>query len=522
MADVQQPLTRARWIALSTAAALSALCFALEARVGFNIWDEGFLWYGFRQVMAGAVPIRDFMSYDVGRYYMAVPVMAVLRDDGVLAMRTCLGLVQVGGVVLATYLVLADATRFRLIYSLLAAVVFVCWIMVMPYKNFDTAASIMLIAGLAFALSEPNAFRWFIGGVILGIAAMLGRNHGVYGAAAGAGAVVYAYWGTNWYKAWRAAAWFYFGTMIGYLPNIIMFVVVPGFASAFWQSIVLMFRSGDNLPLPIPWPWTAFGAGWVSATETLRTFFVGLFFIAMPAFGVGGLIYAAYRRRNLPPRELAVFVAAALLAIPYTHYAYSRADVAHLSFGIFPLLIGLLALPNLRVHAGFVTVALLLGASAFVTAPNHPKYQAALMGNWREVPVDGAVLKLAPASADEIELLERLASRYACNGRSFIATPYWPGSYAVLHRKAPIWEIYALFPRSVEFQEQEIARIRAADPGFAVIVDLPLDGREELRYMNTHPLIERFVRDNFVPVKDTAVPPYLQIYARAGAAEMCR
>jgi hypothetical protein len=73
-----------------------------------------------------------------------------------------------------------------------------------------------------------------------------------------------------------------------------------------------------------------------------------------------------------------------------------------------------------------------------------------------------------------------------------------------------MWEIYALFPQNNEFQRQEIERIKAAKPGFVLVLDIPVDGREELRFSNTHASIEQFIRDDFdfTPIAIWPSPPF--------------
>ena len=72
-----------------------------------------------------------------------------------------------------------------------------------------------------------------------------------------------------------------------------MVLFVPGFADAFWESIRFQFEiKATCLPLPIPWPWSVNFTS-VPLGEAIRGVLVGVFFIAIVAFGVlsimGGL-----------------------------------------------------------------------------------------------------------------------------------------------------------------------------------------------------------------------------------------
>jgi hypothetical protein len=127
-------------------------------------------------------------------------------------------------------------------------------------------------------------------------------------------------------------------------------------------------------------------------------------------------------------------------------------------------------------------------------------------------------LQVDPQTASDVNLLRQLATNFAPHGRSFITVPFWPGAYALLERKAPMWEIYPLFPRSAVFEQAEIARIETAQPGFALILDLPLDGLDALRFRNTHPLTYRYIVDNFLPLPASPGPTY-QIYKAKGVAQ---
>lgn len=119
-----------------------------------------------------------------------------------------------------------------------------------------------------------------------------------------------------------------------------------------------------------------------------------------------------------------------------------------------------------------------------------------------------------PGAAGDVALLRRLAAQYAPRDRAIFAAPFWPGAYAVLERKSPIWEIYALFPRSAEYQRQQIQELKAANPGFVVINNLALDGRADLRFSNTHALVYQYIRENFERIEGSPNPDYMLFRAK--------
>jgi len=71
--------------------------FLLEGHAGFNLGDEGYLWYGVQRVLHGEVPIRDFMSYDPARYYWAAGLLWLFHANGLIAVRAATAASSVQG-----------------------------------------------------------------------------------------------------------------------------------------------------------------------------------------------------------------------------------------------------------------------------------------------------------------------------------------------------------------------------------------------------------------------------------------
>lgn len=487
--------------------------FLWQGHQGFDLsGDEGFLWYGAQRVMVGEVPIRDFMAYDPGRYYWVAAVMSLWGDNGIMVLRGALAIFQAIGLFSGLILLFRDTIEPNRLLWLLATITLVVW-MFPIYRLFDIPLSIVLVGALSFLVKLPSSGRYFLTGLFIGLIAVFGRNHGVYGVAGSLSTMAYLAVkreiGPGLVKAfalWAA------GVVVGYLPVLLMIAVIPSFALAFWESIRFLFEvKATNLPLPVPWPWLV-PLGQVLPVEAARSILLGLFFIAIVVFGVLGIAWVIYQRLQKRPVS-PVLVASAFLALPYAHYAYSRADVFHLVLGIFPFLIGsVVLLASQPTIIKWPFAALLCGASLLVMIPFHPGWQCYASQQCVEADVAGSKLKISQTAANELAMLKKLADQFAPGDRSFIVAPFWPAAYAVLKRKSPMWEIYPLFPRTEAFERAEIKRIKAANPGFAIIIDAPLDGWDELRFRNTHPLIDQYVHDHFERLGgDTSNPAY-QMY----------
>jgi len=207
-----------------------------------------------------------------------------------------------------------------------------------------------------------------------------------------------------------------------------------------------------------------------------------------------------------------VLIACAFLALPYAHFSYSRAEVNHLAQGVFPLLLGCLSLFSVQPNKyKWPLVILLCMATLGATYEVIPAWQCRYDASCLEVDIAGDNLEIDRTTAKEVALLRDLVGRYAPDGQSFIAAPYWPGAYALMHRKSPMWEIYALYPRSPAFELKEIARIETMSPRFAVVMELPYEGHDDLRFRNTHPLLLRYIREHFDRLPEPANGAY-EIY----------
>jgi hypothetical protein len=486
-------------VLLLLAAAIVGLGTLVESRLDLCLRDEGFLWDGVNKTRAGQVPVRDFWSYDPGRYYWCA-ALAPLLGDGIVGLRWSVAVFQFLG--LACGLAAASRVlRSRWALLLLGIVLFI-W-MIPRWKGFEHGISLMAVYAAVRLVEERSRWWHFLCGVLVGLAGFLGRNHGLYGVLAFGGLILLLQWKTGFASLRRSLSAWMAGIALGALPMAAMLLFVPGFFEANVAWLRLMWEHGTTLPCPVPWPWVALSAAgpWQQRLVSMSTGF-GFIFALLTC---GLLLLAALRTRAVALPGRALVLAAAFVGTVYLHHAFSRADILHLGQSILPVVLGGLALvlgwqrPWARIR--FSAVALVLVLTLPAALSRHPS-TGWLVGlcqgrPWVGCQVQHDRLLLPPRVASYLREVEEVIAPYrAENGAVFVA-PFFPTLYPVLGQLCPVSNSYPLLPASESMQQRMIRDLGSGNVQVAIISEMMLDQDPRRTFRSTHPLVWEYVQKHF-------------------------
>ncbi len=505
--------------AVAVSLLLSAIVFIPQWRYFYNWADEGLLWYLSQRIHFGQMPIRDFFGYDPGRYLWSAAWFKVLGGDGLFEQRlanACFGAI---GLSAAYWAMLTAGIRRP---YLLATITLLAIALGYPlHKIYEQSLSLIAVALLAHALFSPAvARRWMVLGLATGLAAIFGRNSGLYYALAAVFGLCIAWCQQPVRIVMRGFVSYAAGVAIGYAPMVLWFVSDPRFRQAMIQSIV--FTPQWQLPLRIPFPWhVAQDVSSVLSIQAMAASWLCVAVFAIYAMTAAEVIHALVRRR-LTDRPWMLEAACLCVGIPYLHQGFDRADFAHIAQGILPIFILVVArlhreqafLPR-TVYAVFACISLL----AWV--PVEPRVAAHLQfrqdpGRLVHFNMDGRDFIV---DRDEARVLHRVRHEFErCNAGpgQLVAMPYYPGIFAYLRTPSPYWETYFLYHRSADFQQQEIAEMETHQTKLAIINRIvSVDGRNDLKIEQTNPVLVRYIQTHFarLPAQSSTADDF-EVYER--------
>jgi hypothetical protein len=492
-----------------------ALCWGyyfLLGDVGLYLGDEGYLWYGVQRTLAGAVPLRDFQSYEPGRYYWCA-LFGWFGGDGILTERAAAIAFQTVGLVFAI-LVASRVVRGRVV---LAAWGVLVWAWTLQNHRIFEPAMASIATWFAVRLAErPTTGRHLAAGLQAGLAGFIGRNHALYAALASGLVLLFVAWkerGPAWRQ--RPAAWVA-GGAIGSLPMLAMFLLVPGFFAAFrWSAAFL--AENPNVPYPWPWPWRIDWAalhGWdLASTAALAAAFL------LPCIVLPSGLFSAWRtpRESLPER--AVTIGATCAGLFYLHHASVRAHLPHLAECLPPILLLTLGLASgLKPWARRSAWSAVWVVSVVSVLDVHQTLSLFRPYRGREPLVEfdaaGDTVRVTRPQAQRNQALVDFARTNLAPEEPILIAPNRPGLYPLLRKVSPSWWIYFLWPAREEEERKLIAALEERRVDWALIVDRPTDDKQELLFRNSHPLVWEHLMRNFEPFPARDLPADHLVFRR--------
>lgn len=499
--------------AVGLAVAAAGALYVLFGDINFSLADEAFLWYGVIRTRAGEVAIRDFQSYEPGRYYWSA-AWSLLFGQGILALRASLAVARALGLFFGL-LVCRRVTHSLAVLGFCAAVL-AAWT-IPDHKVFEAAISLAAVWVGVRLLEAPSAQRVFEAGAFTGLAAWFGRNHGLYCGLAFTSMLLLLRFSGRLRLDRRAAVSFAIGGVAGSAPLWAM-LLLPGFAAAFWGSIVFNLTQGVNLPLPYPWPWSIDLQGKQGFDLLAEICTRGMFALPLLLYPAGLLV--ALRTPPERQAERAAMIAATFVGVFYLHHASVRSDIWHLAQAIHPLLILALVMPacvSARPAARWAAAVALGVATCVVTLNVNPSFARFRPGASMELvthDIAGDQLRLPSAQAAELSSVEAAIRSHVGVSEPLFVAPTRPGFYPMFGKTSPDYWIYFLWPATETVQHQTIDRLEKVGVVWALIIDEAVDGNDALRFRNSNDKVWEYLTRAFAVVDDPRLPPAYTLLRR--------
>lgn len=486
------------------AAVATALVFLAQAHIGLAPQEEGYLWYGVDAFARGEWPIRDFRSYDPGRYVWCAAWSPVF-GGGILGLRAacalfaCIGLTA--GLLVARR-VLPSRAWLAPIAVLIALWQFPGW------RPFESSLSLVATYCAMRLFQGSSARTAFACGVFTGIAAIFGRNHGLYAGVALVLVLAMGFRAGNREHIARRIVALLLGTLVGYAPMFALIVLVPGFGTAFVDSILFFVgRDGLNIPHAATWPWTI-DYERLQGIELVSTVALSIVFIAYVVVYAFGVIAATLGRLGPIARSPAL-VAAVCVGLPYVHHVAERSDIHHVAESVHPMLLSALALAAAfgprAVRVVSVTMLALSALSIGTEQPIGRRFLArgserahvAFDAGGTELSIDGLVARRLES------VRAHVTSKVPPDAKLLLSTKLLV-LYPILGRSSPVWDVYPSWVADTQLHQRMLDELSSVD--WIFLQDVAVGGAAERRLASTYPGVWQRMQQDFDRIPTPELP----------------
>jgi hypothetical protein len=491
-------------------ALLTALGFALAEYLLFGdalpaSADEGYLWYGVWRTGLGELPLRDFQSYEPGRY-VACAALGEVLGSGLLGLRRA----QASFVAVGIFLGLLCASRTTRKAWPLVPIGLVLGLWIFPrHKVFEGALSLASTWIGVRLLERPTRARHLAAGACAGLCAFFGRNHGLYALLGFIVLMAVSAWKRR-ERDWPSLLGrFAGGVSLGYSPMLGLFLFAPGFWDGFARSMRILLRLGTNLEAPWLWPWDVRLVGVPAPDVALRLGLILAYLLPLILLPLGVLALLRARAPELP--KMALLGASAVLGAFYIHHAAVRSDLTHLAQSIQPtLLAGVALLAPFCRRQRRLGPALALVLATFLLLPVSSEAER---GELVPARLGQETVRVRPEQAEYYAHLTRILEQHVRPEDAIFFAPARPAFYPLFQKRSPSWWIYFFVPDPGR-DEQDALVAELAEVEWVLIVDQTIAGREDLRFERTNPPAMAFLRANFARVPTPELKENHALYRR--------
>lgn len=511
--------------ALSGSILLCSLLFLLFSKYGFGFEDEGLLWYASQRTHVGELAIRDFFAYDPGRYFWNSFIFYLTGNSGLNSLLIAAS--AFGGVGLATSWYTMGVAKITFPWRLTFAIIIAIALCYPRHKVYEQTLSLILVSIIYFILLSPGSIkRWFFFGILTGIAAFFGRNHGVFFVISALILVLYLWIDKSLKNSRNLALCYITGIIVGYLPILSLISFDQQFRVEFIDSVLSVLNW--QLSLPIPFFWRMNYSSGVNF-DIINYLSVGLVCILAPLVYLIGLfiLFITAFKRGSKNHTVLLLGAASLAGLPYLHQAFDRADFGHIAQSILPVFIAIAAMicefskhPRFRIASYiFCILSLIVCLSAWVTSlpiTRMLRAETSLPGSIVSYQIDNNKFLINSSQANILSEVRRITKKCEVTDNEFLALPQFPGIYAYLGLKAPFWEMYYLYQRSSEFQLRHIKAISKVKV-ILISPDATVDGLEKLKLKYTYGDLMGYIEKKYKKINSTTLPSGVYIYIAPGA-----